>query len=103
PCRRRRGAGAPWAVPAADRHARDCGERSSRTAASGHAAGFRVDDLRHAAVLLPVSVFRWLSLVVLLGTIGISGYYRRRARAGGGTLARARAAPRVTRARARRA
>jgi len=35
-------------------------------------------------------VFRWLALVVLLGTIGVSGYYRRRARAASGTIARSR-------------
>ena len=35
-------------------------------------------------------MFRWLALVVLLGTIGVSGYYRRRARAASGTIARSR-------------
>lgn len=35
-------------------------------------------------------MFRWLALVVLLGTIGISGYYRRRARVASGTIPRSR-------------
>jgi len=35
-------------------------------------------------------VFRWLALVVLLGTIGISGYYRWRARVASGTILRSR-------------
>jgi protein-S-isoprenylcysteine O-methyltransferase Ste14 len=35
-------------------------------------------------------VFRWLALVVLVGTIGVSGYYRWRARAATGTISRSR-------------
>lgn len=35
-------------------------------------------------------MFRWLALVVLLGTIGISGYYRWRARVASGTIPRSR-------------
>jgi protein-S-isoprenylcysteine O-methyltransferase Ste14 len=40
-------------------------------------------------------VFRWLALVVLFGTIGVSGYYRRRARAASGTIPRASEPPAV--------
>jgi protein-S-isoprenylcysteine O-methyltransferase Ste14 len=35
-------------------------------------------------------VFRWLALLVLAGTVGVSGYYRRRARAASGTIPRSR-------------
>ena len=35
-------------------------------------------------------MFRWLALVVLLGTIGVSGYYRWRARVASGTIPRSR-------------
>lgn len=33
-------------------------------------------------------MFRWVALVVLFGSVGISAYYRRRARLEGGTIAR---------------
>lgn len=35
-------------------------------------------------------MFRWLALAILLGAMGTSGYYRRRARSGGETIARRR-------------
>ena len=35
-------------------------------------------------------MFRWLALAILFGTIGVSGYYRRRARAATGTISRSR-------------
>ena len=35
-------------------------------------------------------MFRWCALVVVIGCIGTSGYYRRRARREGGTIARGR-------------